>query len=925
MKPTVTTQNKMTLRNFIIPLFLIFFLLLSNSIDAQQSGEYERIILRAEQLLDQKNYRQAKQEYENALNVNPDASYPRIKLQQIREVYADPDDPRRYSGFVSEGDRLFNLQDYRKSREQFYWANIIKPDEKYPKDKLKELDELIKDLERKERLYERSVKSADSLYNLREYQAAMNEYLYASGLLPRESYPRNRVDQINKIFESARKEQAAYQKIIEEADQLYMIQDYNAALTAYNRALSLKPDDRYPASMIDRINGMESEQRSLEAVYASVIENADRLFVSADYSASKSAYEHALRLKPAESHPQKRIIEINTILDAKAMSEEAFLEALAAANNYYDSKEYPQALELYKKAEKIKALDAESLAKVSEIEKILEAELTFNNMLANADELFNKGRYQAARDTYIKLLELQPGNSHATSRIGEIDSIMANLEALEANYESEIKLADKAFNNKDYTAALVSYQKASGMKPSEQHPRQRIDQIQPVTNLLTQAERHYNNNEYQASLEKYNQAKNLLPLTDEALARISELEKQITDMQAYAALLKEANDFFNSGEYEKARIKYNDALQIIPGAGEASRKVAEIDALLTSMAEAERNYNAAIEQADEALKEKEFEKALVSYKQASNLKPDEKYPKDRIAEVEIVLKEIEAKRVAYNEHISLADTRYNAGQYQQAISAYQEALKFKPSDNYAESRISDARGRISEAEINEAYANALSSARFHEGNNDLESALISWETAAGLKPSENLPKERIAELGAIVAAERRKIQESYDKAIADGDRYFNTKVFDQAIESYNEAARLKPSESYPSSQINAIRRYIEERAIVDLVSEPISIVSGDEQRFSFKPVDMRVRRNNYVILTLKFSSLDASRFFLNYGLDGQRSGGIVVRNPGGKDESQFIVRVSSQDRWYRIDNNWISIYPEGSDVEVTQLRISSGD
>jgi hypothetical protein len=51
----------------------------------------------------------------------------------------------------------------------------------------------------------------------------------------------------------------------------------------------------------------------------------------------------------------------------------------------------------------------------------------------------------------------------------------------------------------------------------------------------------------------------------------------------------------------------------------------------------------------------------------------------------------------------------------------------------------------------------------------------------------------------------------------------------------------------------------------------------------------------------------------------------VVRNPGGKTESQFIVRVSSQDRWYRIDNNWISIYPEGADVEVLQLRISSGD
>ena len=125
--------------------------------------------------------------------------------------------------------------------------------------------------------------------------------------------------------------------------------------------------------------------------------------------------------------------------------------------------------------------------------------------------------------------------------------------------------------------------------------------------------------------------------------------------------------------------------------------------------------------------------------------------------------------------------------------------------------------------------------------------------------------------------------------------------------------------------IAQIRKYIAERAIVDLVTLPMTIKSGDEKRFSFKPVDMRVRRNNYVTLTMRFANTESSRFFLNYGLDNQKSGGIVVRNPGGKEESQFIIRVSSQDRWYRVDNNWISIYAEGSDIEITHMRISSGD
>jgi len=915
----------MSLRTYIIILSIFISYHYAIPTHGQQTGEYERIILRAEQFMDQKNYRQAKQEYENALRINPDASYPRIKLQQIREVYADPDDPRRYNAYVSEGDRLFILQDYRKSREQFFWANIIKPNERYPVDKLKELDALIKELERREILYQRSIKTADSLFNLKEYQVAMNEYLYASGLLPREIYPRNRIDQINKIFEATRKEHAAYQKVIEEADQLYMIQNYNAALAAYNRALSMKPGDRYPASMIERIQGMAAEQRSLETIYNSVIENADRLFIAADFDASRSAYEHALRLKPAESHPKKRIDEIDAILEARAMSEEAYQEALAAARNHYNLGEYPLAMEFYKKAEKIKALDAESLSKLNEIEKILEAELKFKNTLANADELFGKGQYQSARNAYVAVLGLRPGTDHATKRLGEIDIILSNLEALEAGYESEIKIAAKAFDDKDYAAALVSYKKASNLKPSEQYPRQRIELIQPVAELLSQAEQHYGNNEYQAALEKYRQAMSLLPLPNEALARVSELEKQVANMKAYTAILQDANALFVSGEYESARNKYHEALQLIPGADEATRRIAEIDALLASIAETEKNYKAAIALADEAFTRKDYKAALTNYRIANNLKPGETYSKNKIAELESILKEIEAKEAAFNEQIAIADSRFSNGQYEQAIAAYQEALRLKPADSYAERRISEARSRISEAEINEAYANAVASARLHEENNDLESALLAWETAASLKPAENLPKERIAELGAAVAKERRMIQEAYDKAIADGDHYFNIKVFDQAIESYNEAARLKPTETYPISQIEAIRRHIEERAIVDLVTEPISIISGDEKRFNFKPVDMRVRRNNYVILNLKFSNLSPSRFFLNYGLDDQRNGGIVVRTPGGDEETQFIVRVSSQDRWYRLDNNWISIYPEGSDVEVTQLRISSGD
>ena len=1384
----------MTFRSFTI--ILIFKILLFSAIGLkaqQQSGEYEKIILRAEQYFDQKNYKQARIEYENAIRINPESSYPKLKLNQIRELSPDPDEGRRYNSFITEANRLMGLREYTKAREQYFWANVIKPEESLPVQKMKEIDATLVELSRKKELYNRSIKTADSLFKLELFQDAQTEYLYASGLLPDEPYARNRINEINSRFDQARKQQSNYEKHIENADQLYMLQDYEAALQAYNEAIKIKPDERYPQNMIGRITSMGAEQRSIETVYGQVIENADRLFNEAEYDASRTGYEHALRLKPEETYPAERIAEIERRIEDLAKSEADYISILENALHHYENQEYAKALTQYRNAEKIKALESEISRIVNEITGIIEAEKKYNQALADADNAFNSGNYQMAIEKYTQVLDMKPENTYPAEQIAKINEILANLadqekafndfvakadksfadkdyeqalglyqqagkikpkekhpqeriestkavvehlakasqhfeskeyaEALEqfnkartllplndqtiakiaetekiisdqksyaelktqadelfesakyeqakekyeqslkfspddtyatgriteinnlleaiANkeksyadaiskadesfadkdyeqalgfyqqagkikpeekhpqqriestkavvehlakasqhfeskeyaealeqfnkartllplndqtiakiaetekiisdqksyaelktqadelfesakyeqakekYEQSLKFspddtyatgriteinnlleaiankeksyadaiskadesfadkdyeqalgfyqqagkikpeekhpqqriestkavvehlakasqhfeskeyaealeqfnkaktllplndqttakiaetekiisdqksyaelktqadelfesskyeqakekyeqsltfnpedtyatekiteinnlleaiankeksyadaiskADKSFADKDYEQALGFYQQAGKIKPEEKHPQQRIESTKAVVEHLAKASQHFESKEYAEALEQFNKAKTLLPLNDQTTAKIAETEKIISDQKSYAELKTQADELFESSKYEQAKEKYEQSLTFNPEDTYATEKITEINNLLEAIAEKENNYSNAISIADKALKDKEYNLALENYNLASSIKPDEAYPKNKSSEVQNIIKDLEAKQLAYEENIATADSKFNNENYSQAIEAYQEALKFKPNDKYAVNRIAEARNLISESEINEAYENAVASAYFHEENNDLSKALDSWKIASNLKPNEALPKSKITELGAIVAAEKRKIQEAYDKLIAEADRNYNSKVFDQAIEKYEEAGKLKPEENYPSDMIAQIRKYIAERAIVDLVTLPMTIKSGDEKRFSFKPVDMRVRRNNYVTLTMRFANTESSRFFLNYGLDNQKSGGIVVRNPGGKEESQFIIRVSSQDRWYRVDNNWISIYAEGSDLEITHMRISSGD
>jgi hypothetical protein len=51
----------------------------------------------------------------------------------------------------------------------------------------------------------------------------------------------------------------------------------------------------------------------------------------------------------------------------------------------------------------------------------------------------------------------------------------------------------------------------------------------------------------------------------------------------------------------------------------------------------------------------------------------------------------------------------------------------------------------------------------------------------------------------------------------------------------------------------------------------------------------------------------------------------VIKEPAGEDIYEYIIRISSQYKWFSDDNNWISFYPEGGDIEVSLMQVSYSD
>ena len=177
----------------------------------------------------------------------------------------------------------------------------------------------------------------------------------------------------------------------------------------------------------------------------------------------------------------------------------------------------------------------------------------------------------------------------------------------------------------------------------------------------------------------------------------------------------------------------------------------------------------------------------------------------------------------------------------------------------------------------------------------------------------------------MILMRRQLLQDEYDKAIADADKFYASKIYDNAIESYRQAAMIMADEAYPVEMIRKILKLISERAIVDVNREPVLIKNNTTEKFVFTPVPVQNRKANYIFFKATNKTENEYKVILSFGEAGAKNGGIVVRIPPGSEENEFIVRISAQYKWFSEDNDWITMYPEGGDLELGLMQISSSD
>ncbi|RLD35128.1 MAG: hypothetical protein DRI83_07160, partial [Bacteroidetes bacterium] len=817
-------------------------------IQMQAMAVYHEKVEYADRLYQEGSWDNAILAYEEAGKMMPSEEYPGRQIILIRNLQAgETENEATYSDLVREGDDLFAAEDYAEAINKYEEASAIYPGRQDTKDKISAADAKLAGVAAQQSGYEKAISEAEMYHARKDYEKELSSYQLATELKPEEALPQVKIRELNEFL----RKYEAYNNFVSEGDNLYINQQFAEAKIRYEKGLEILPDESYPKEIIIKINVALSEKTEKDkAAYEEALALADELYNQENYESAMLAYSDALRFWPDGDHARQRLGSISEIMALKKAQEEAYANTITLADKLFANKEYQVARDEYRKAADINPFEQYPKVRIDEIDLAL-AEIQnklqqYESVILGADKLFNVGDYAESRIQYLRAQEILSHRSYPEDQIKMIDDILGREMATREAYLAAIARGDEHFGKREWEDAKVDYVEATDLIPAEQYPKDKITEINNMlaklkadqdtyTLTLKTADQLFTDKQYAAALLEYRKAADIFREESYPREKIEEIDQLLGDQQKLLQLEANYNEAIANAEtqlsgqnYPEARAAFELALTFKPAEAYPGEKIVEIDAILSEQARLlgiDNSYKQAIDAADLAMEQKDYLTAKSEYERAAGIKTDEIYPAEKIVEINAILAEqarLAEIDASYQAAIGKADALFLAANYTEAKSTYQEAKGIKAEETYPDEKIAeidailmaDAAEAARLAQIATQYAQAISDADALLAQKEYLNAKEKYGLALSLKPGENYPSEKIAEIDGILELieQQRILDEDYAAAIASADGLFDDAAYTQAGTEYEKAAVLKPGETYPAERIAEIDAILSEQA-----------------------------------------------------------------------------------------------------------------
>ena len=641
--------------------------------------------------------------------------------------------------------------------------------------------------------------------------------------------------------------------------------------------------------------------------FQSLISSGDKEFAKKEYIKAKTYYQEALRLRPKDATAKSKLNTTLQKIQEENQKEERFFQYIDRADNYYANSELEKALAEYNKALKIYPKDEYALNKKAEITTTLKDEKdkldSFNEMVAIGDKLMKSEKYAEAVMQYESALKLYPNNS----------------------------------------AVKEKYQNAKNQKETYN------TKISEFERLNAQGQEFTLRKRYAEAIDAYQQALQLFPNDKELPNIIKDLQTKKDISDRYEAKINEADALYEDQSYAEAKAAYQAALTVIPDDSYASGMIARVDEIVNSpeykkiqsdKAKLDNDFANFMHKGENAEGIKNYELALSFYVNALELKPNnaealakKKNAEDMILYLEQQRKEQErlAAIEAEKQRKAQIQTLINTGnqqitnkQYANAEQTFNQVLALDPNNTTATQKLGVIAGYYEEIQRQkqENYNKAMGIGDFAFERDNFTEAIKQYNIALTNKPGDETATRQLSLAQQKENLRLQALEDEYNNYIAQAETHLKSKDYDKAIDFYNKAINVNTGNPYPANKIKEISDILKANKILDLVSKSLTVKSNESKRIDFQPIDITVRRSNYISIKAKNLSDKPFLVYVTYGNGAKENGSFTVRLQTNNDFNDFIVRIGSQYKWFSEDNNWIEIYPENGDVEIISMEIT---
>ena len=631
---------------------------------------------------------------------------------------------------------------------------------------------------------------------------------------------------------------------------------------------------------IDRhFKAIEEQAKLKESQFNKFLSEGDNALNKEDYSLAILKYEEALKIHKddlVENKIEKAKKNLELISQEKELNKQ-YNDLIAKGDNALSSGNNTLALDNYNKAKELNPGNQIAYDKIKEVEnannlaaqkEILEK---FNLKMNAAKSAFDNKNYQQAIDLYKEASTINPSDRTPKDKINDINKMLANEKESEEEYKNLIAKADAQLLEKSFNESIDNYKKALKIKPNESHPTDQIkvaeqgikDQIassendRKYENILKTADNQLKNLEYQLAKATYEQA--LILKTDEKypLDKITVIEdklKEIADsksemeesLKAYKAEILKADGLFNDTKYEEAITSYQSAKKIKQDETYPDQKINEIKIKLTHIAnqqkESQKKYSDFIKNADASFKSQNWKLSKQFYKNALSLDESQEYPKKQLEIIEQKITDQNAleaeskeKLETFNSLISQGDNSLKTEDFEISKSKYLEAKELYPNNSTVDQKLKHLKYLMDQKmklnQTDSSFKELITQADKLRDNKKWEEAIDKYRMAAKIKTLDTYPKQQIDLINLEISEKANSnIQSQYDELIKSADELFLESSYDQAMKKYDDANEISPNESYPIEKIREIKRLIIEKESKD--NEYQTLINQADKEFN---------------------------------------------------------------------------------------------